>query len=245
MGGDLFQASGACWAFARVERQAALLVFGPLGTDDGRMLRALVGAVDSVVVDARLSGSDGVRFAVLHALTTPPAERRMPAIELCAPDGPIAAMALGLAAMNTTRVPLRLHLDRRQAEDHAARSAVARRLFQSLDAVAETRAWWASLRTALAADPSTAAGSIAVRLGWSMRGLQRRLADEATTFRAERHRARVEWAIERLLGGDQKIGAVARQAGFLSDAHFCRRFRAHTGQSPSGFRRVVSESARG
>jgi AraC family transcriptional regulator len=49
-------------------------------------------------------------------------------------------------------------------------------------------------------------------------------------------RLRLEWAAERLSGGNDPVSRVALQAGFADQAHFTRCFRRHWGTTPARYR---------
>jgi AraC family transcriptional regulator len=67
----------------------------------------------------------------------------------------------------------------------------------------------------------------------------------ARTFRAAHgesvaaslRRRRVLWAAERIAAGREPLSAIALEAGFYDQAHFCRIFRAVTGRTPGSYRR--------
>lgn len=50
-------------------------------------------------------------------------------------------------------------------------------------------------------------------------------------------RRRVERAVEMLVGSDIALGEIASAAGFCDQSHFVRVFKAHTGTTPSRYRR--------
>jgi AraC-like DNA-binding protein len=69
-------------------------------------------------------------------------------------------------------------------------------------------------------------------IGNSARSLQRRLAAEGTSFRAELARARVRAATPLLLDGTAKLEAIARTVGCSSQTALTRLFRRLTGETP-------------
>ena len=73
-------------------------------------------------------------------------------------------------------------------------------------------------------------------LGMSARSLQRRLAEEGTSFRAVVDEARHAIATQHLRAGDLSVTEVAARAGFDSLGAFSRAFRRWTGSSPQGYR---------
>ena len=48
---------------------------------------------------------------------------------------------------------------------------------------------------------------------------------------------RLGWAAARLVGSDDAISIIAREAGFSDQAHFTRAFTRYAGEPPSRFRR--------
>jgi AraC-like DNA-binding protein len=95
------------------------------------------------------------------------------------------------------------------------------------------------LRAALERSPSTEVAALGRELGCSVRTLQRRLREQGTSFEAERNRARVARAQQYLSRNDDKLAAVALEAGFSTQAHFTEVFRRWTGETPSAFRARV------
>ena len=49
-------------------------------------------------------------------------------------------------------------------------------------------------------------------------------------------RLRLDWAADHLLATDVPIAAIAAEAGFADQSHFCRVFRRETGWTPAGWR---------
>jgi AraC-like DNA-binding protein len=76
----------------------------------------------------------------------------------------------------------------------------------------------------------------AAKLGLSSRGLQRRLRESGSSFRAEVDAARVEVAQQRMLQSDASLAEIASAVGFASTSHFGELFRKATGQSPGRWR---------
>jgi AraC-like DNA-binding protein len=80
------------------------------------------------------------------------------------------------------------------------------------------------------------ADEVAHAIGVSQRTLQRRLAEEGTTFRKERDRF-LSLEIERLLAGTQlDLDAIAAQVGLSSASHLVAHFRATHGTTPGAWR---------
>lgn len=87
-----------------------------------------------------------------------------------------------------------------------------------------------------AASAATNLEEAARALALSTRTLQRALARRGTSFRTEQARGRLRAAEAMLLGGNEKIAAIARTVGCASVAHFTQLFRKSTGERPSEFR---------
>lgn len=99
----------------------------------------------------------------------------------------------------------------------------------------ETRLRRAILLGVAAGDASV--GAVARSMGTSSRSLQRRLAEEGTSFSAVREGTLHERA-EELLGQEERsIDAVASELGFASRTSFERAFRRWSGSSPASRRR--------
>lgn len=77
----------------------------------------------------------------------------------------------------------------------------------------------------------------ATTLGVSVRTLQRQLQAAGTSYDVEVQRARVRLAQRLLAEGDAKLGAVALEAGFATQAHFNAVFRRVTGATPGAWRK--------
>ena len=86
-------------------------------------------------------------------------------------------------------------------------------------------------------------------MGASTRTLQRRLAEEQTSFRQVRDAALRERALERLQQSSLAISELAAELGFGNVAAFSKAFKRWTGETPSarrsrGARRVASSEER-
>lgn len=73
-------------------------------------------------------------------------------------------------------------------------------------------------------------------LGVSSRNLQRQLQNVGTTFQAEFLQARLRFAERKLEDADEKVGAIALDAGFATQAHFTKAFTQSAGLSPAAWR---------
>ncbi|MGE8200895.1 MAG: AraC family transcriptional regulator [Variovorax sp.] len=86
------------------------------------------------------------------------------------------------------------------------------------------------------ADPALNPQVVAEKLGISVRSLHARMAQDGMTFGAELMAHRLERAHGLLRGarrGSATIGEICARCGFVSAAHFSRRFRARFGMAPS------------
>jgi AraC-like DNA-binding protein len=105
-----------------------------------------------------------------------------------------------------------------------------------------------AIRGRVARDLPTACGAVARELGVGARTLQRRLAEERTSFRAEHDRVLCAVAEAALANPALKLEWVARSIGFADLAAFSKAFRRWKGTSPTRYRqglgRGVSASAR-
>jgi AraC-like DNA-binding protein len=99
-------------------------------------------------------------------------------------------------------------------------------------------------RALLASGVRAGSASVARRLGMTSRTLQRRLAEEGTTFRALRDGVLWE-AVEVLLSNPSlKIEAIALSVGFSDVAAFSKAFRRSKGYSPTRHRAMLASSRR-
>jgi AraC family transcriptional regulator len=79
--------------------------------------------------------------------------------------------------------------------------------------------------------PASVARVFRARMGCSVGEFQRRL--------------RVEWAMTQLQRSDASLDAIALDAGFFDQSHFCRVFRRQVGASPGQFRRSARQESEG
>lgn len=79
----------------------------------------------------------------------------------------------------------------------------------------------------------------------SSRSLQRLLAEQGTSFTAERDQLRLAMARRLLADSTLGVEAVARRLGFAEAAVFVRAFRRWTGESPARWRRLALLNASG
>jgi AraC-like DNA-binding protein len=97
-------------------------------------------------------------------------------------------------------------------------------------------------RALLASGVRASSASVGRRLGMSSRTLQRRLAEEGTSFRALRDAVLWE-AVEVLLSNPSlKIEAIALSVGFSDAAAFSKAFRRWKGYPPTRYRETLAGS---
>jgi len=80
---------------------------------------------------------------------------------------------------------------------------------------------------------------VAAELGYSERGLRRRLDRSGTSYRKLLDEVRERRARALLAGGTQPIKAIAGALGFGSSSNFARSFKRWTGLTPRAFREQV------
>lgn len=80
--------------------------------------------------------------------------------------------------------------------------------------------------------------TVARQLGLASRTLQRRLAEERTTFAREAMTHRLRAARARMLASDEPLTAIAIDCGFASLQHFSAAFRKAEGVSPAKWRQA-------
>lgn len=93
-----------------------------------------------------------------------------------------------------------------------------------------------ALRVSLRAGVPADRAAIAHRLHASERTLQRRLADERTSFTTIRDATLLEVASGLLANPALSVKAVALSTGFANVASFSKAFKRHTGRSPTRYR---------
>jgi len=90
----------------------------------------------------------------------------------------------------------------------------------------------------------TDVGEAAKRLGLSQRTLQRRLAEQQTSFAVELNRQRMLVAQRLMRESDAPLTELAIDAGFASLQHFSAAFRKATGKTPTAWRKLSRERPR-
>ena len=100
-----------------------------------------------------------------------------------------------------------------------------------------------AIRALLASGVRASSAAVARRLGMTSRTLQRRLAEEGTSFRAQRDAILWE-AVEVLLSNPSlKIEAIALSVGFSDVAAFSKAFRRWKGYPPTRHRQKTAASS--
>lgn len=95
------------------------------------------------------------------------------------------------------------------------------------------------VRAVLEGTPKISAEAVATSVGQSLRTLQRRLKEAGTSLDAETQLVRLRRAQRLLATTDEKLGAVALDAGFATQSHLNAAFRRLVGETPGDYRRRV------
>lgn len=90
------------------------------------------------------------------------------------------------------------------------------------------------------AEPDHSIEQVAAQLGMSPRTLQRRLAEEDTSYAAVVDEVRLERAKQALADPTNSVAEVAFLVGFEEQSSFSRAFKRWTGMSPSDHRALLS-----
>lgn len=125
-----------------------------------------------------------------------------------------------------------------QANEHAAAMALeqCRDLLQRRRARAGLAGRVRDQIAARIVDPPDA-GEVATTLHMSSRSLQRRLAEEGTSFRALLDEVRERLAEELLVTGRVPVSEVAHRLGYVEVSSFSQAFRRWKGMGPRDYRR--------
>lgn len=114
-----------------------------------------------------------------------------------------------------------------------------------MDTARPARSWLENFRevllTVLSTGPATGTilDEVAQRLSMSSRTLQRRLAEQGTSGRAEIEAVRHERAVRLLLDTELPVGSIAGQLGYSDHRAMGRAFRRWTGQTPDAYRKCA------
>ncbi len=98
------------------------------------------------------------------------------------------------------------------------------------------------LRPALSLGDATLV-TLARRLGFSVRSLNRRLAEESTTFTQQRDAVRFVMACELLALTDLSVGEISFALSFANHSAFDRSFRRWSGATPTEWRRAQAQTS--
>jgi AraC-like DNA-binding protein len=203
----------------------------------------------SLVDASRLEGADGGAFGALEWFLSRHGDtlsRQVLRLALVRPAGLVGAVVAGVYEVArrpypvqvVDDVPLALSWLAESGERLGEPDTIAAMLAEVHARVSGTPAVVRSLRAALDAQVATIEiGGAARALGMSQRSLQRKLADQGTSFKEELAAARIRAAERLLLDTDAALTTIALEVGCASLQHFSAMFRAHTGQSPSAWRR--------
>ena len=86
--------------------------------------------------------------------------------------------------------------------------------------------------------------TVAANLGMNERMLQRRLADEVSSFEALLNETRKDMAQRFLIGSERPVGLIAEQLGYSSTGAFTRWFISEFGIPPSTWRKEMRDENR-
>jgi AraC-like DNA-binding protein len=199
----------------------------------------------------RVRGVEGDAFARWQAWYPQNRERQQRRVLRAAivrPDGGLVApVVAGIPTVVAPRIPWTVSVDLGAALawlEIPSPDEVALALDAMYDAAASRPPVIDALRAMLdrnlrAVTPDAVASS----LGLSVRSLQRQLQAAGTSYDVEVQTARIRLAQRLLAESDRKLGAVAIEAGFATQAHFNAVFRRLTGETPGAWRRRVRGGA--
>ena len=155
------------------------------------------------------------------------------------PPGFLGAFAEGLFRVVPPPYPVRLFVDRSSALGWLHRDEHADAIAEIEDlagAVVSSSRVIGDLRRFIEQSVQCSRSEAARALGLSVRSLQRRLADEGTTFQREVAWARVRVAQRLMAESEASLAEVADVAGFSSPAAFSAIFRRLVGLTPKSWR---------
>lgn len=125
--------------------------------------------------------------------------------------------------------------------DHNAKARPARRIvgLAELAAMTGARGCTAEAAAMIDASPDKDASRVARALGCSLRTLQRRLAQDGTTWEQIRMASRLLRATG-MLWSTKSLGSIATECGFASLSHMDNAFRVSTSLSPGLLRSIAN-----
>lgn len=220
----------------------------PGQADIEALVRALLTELDpgvlphcSVVDTALVDGVDPQAFEVLQRYVTrhhAALKRQVTQLALVRPAGLVGAVVSGFYEVLDSPYPTRAFADLTPALQWLGQDAGwADVLLGTRTELSGVSPLVVQLRAVLAGlGASPAVPAVAKALSLSQRTLQRRLAEQGTSFQQEVTRHRMEVAQRLMRESDAPLTAIAIDAGFASLAHFSAAFRKATGQSPTQWR---------
>jgi len=245
---------GRTWAyFCAHEDLAGFLMWGHFSRADGDEVAAIAPSTTGppmtshvALIDARsVESVDQGAFDILREYLTNNYERISRTVRKFAivrPEGLYATVALGVFEVLPRPFDVDSFTDPEDALAWLERSEDLP-LLAELDAIAREAgapSLVARLRILLDARVHEIAIEDASKaLGLSVRGLQRRLQAESTSFLAQLNDARVRAAQRLMATTDASLSQVALQVGYPSQAQLSVIFRRITGETPSGWRKRV------
>lgn len=156
---------------------------------------------------------------------------------LVRPDGLVGAGVAGFYALLPPGHPVRVFVDVESALTWLGGSAHVGFLGELDRITARANARLVPrLHAHLEGNLSSSLADAARALGISSRKLQRRLAEERTSFQKERDAARLRAAQELLLGSDFDLKRVALEVGWTWPQQFSSVFHKRFGETPSAWR---------
>jgi AraC-like DNA-binding protein len=223
-----------------------VVVWGRPGVDDARAIVAsrapelADGGPHHLVLDYRLvEVIDPDAFRCLAEFVATNRERLAEVtakVALVKPTDPFAgATVAGFYSVVAAPYPSKLCDTLEEAEAWLGVPALAA-VHEAHDASAAGRPTTSALGRVLDGDLTLTMDEAARALALSGRTLQRRLADEDTTFVAEARKAKVRAAKRLLATTDDKVADIARAVGTASVQHFTELFREETGTTPAAWR---------
>ncbi|MBH1974042.1 MAG: helix-turn-helix transcriptional regulator [Rhodobacteraceae bacterium] len=215
--------------------------------DEGDQMRLVEGW--SVTMDAETLHITQQFVASLVALLSSMAERRVPLLDrvemVAHPQHGLDHLTpwFGRPVHPARDKTLKIHLasavaDRRYrqvARDRSDRMAGVLPLMDIYDTLAD------SARPVIAAMLETGLPTVerlALTSGMSLRTLQRRLAEEGTSFSELLEQARRDMALQRIAASDGSLSVVSATVGFARQSALTRAVRRWTGQAPSALRKA-------
>jgi AraC-like DNA-binding protein len=241
--------------FCATARLWGLVLWGRPTIDDARLVgRSLVLELGppaephaSLVDASRLEGADGTAFGALEWFLAHHGDalsRQVRRLALVRPPGLVGAVVAGVYEVAHRPYPVGLFDDLAAAIDWLAShgepppASFGATLADLHARATATPAVVRTLRALLEERLTTIEIDAAAQsLGMSQRTLQRKLGDAGTSFKEELAGARIRAAQRLLLDTATPLTNIALEVGCASLQHFSAMFRAHTGESPSAWRR--------